>query len=78
MPYYAMALPLRCAASLRLAGKLFKFLRVSDPAVLDRLGFRASQRQVEDLPRIGAAEPVLKEPGFGYELKISVKALAYG
>src|SRR5262249_36333641 len=56
---FAMALPLRCAASLRLAvSRLSLLLRVSDPiAVIDRRILESNLRQVADLPRIGVAEP---------------------
>src|SRR5262249_59917020 len=55
----AMALPLRCAASLRLAGPhaLRPWSLTQFNAVIDRETWSRAFRQVEDLPRIGAAEP---------------------
>ena len=54
-----MALPVRCAASLRLAGADLLLLRVSDrsSAVTDRSFLGKAYRQVKDLPHIGVAEP---------------------
>jgi hypothetical protein len=61
---FAMALPRRCAASLRLGGE--------DPAKLGRSltanwgrrprELKGARRQVVDLPRIGVAEPLAKKP----------------
>ena len=51
-----LAPPLRCAESLRLAEPLAQL----QLAVLDRQRYQEdSLRRVEDLPRIGVAEPVL-------------------
>jgi hypothetical protein len=59
-----MALPRRCAASLRLAGQRPFPPQVSDLPLRSQTAnpFRANIRQVADLPRIGVAEPSLREP----------------
>jgi len=53
----SLALPRRCAASLRLAGKDLLKLAVSDRPVEDHEKNRVTCRQVGDLPRIGVAKP---------------------
>jgi hypothetical protein len=49
-----MAMPLRCAVSLRLTEKAFKILSVYDLGS-ETLRKRWTLRQVRDLPRIGVA-----------------------
>src|SRR5215813_3850213 len=55
---FAMTLPLRCAASLRLAGRAFLCFGLRPDCCGQRpLDGRRSFQQVRDLPRIGVAEP---------------------
>jgi hypothetical protein len=57
-----MALPRRCAASLRLAAGRIFILSVSDPLYRSKTGgFRREPfGKSETLPRIGVAEPLVK------------------
>src|SRR6266403_822534 len=56
-----MAKPLRCAASLRLAGTSSSSFGVSDPGHRP-VETEKTNRQVTDLPRIGVAKPLGLEP----------------